>query len=279
MTTDYRIVPIADTFAVEVIDLDLNSPLLQMGIAQIEQALTRHHVLVFRRQNLDKAAQLAFTLQFGELDAHAAMNAGDDIPEVHTVSNLDDAGRPHASRIGSQHWHSDKSYRQIPSVATILHAKRLPTSGGDTCFADTTAAFAALPSARRAELEQLKIVHCWERSVAKQGGSISADEKRRYPPIVHPLARRQASGRKALFMGQHASHIESLPVADGEALIAELLEHVTQPEFVYQHAWRDGDLLMWDNRCLLHRALANFDGDRAARVMHRTVTRGNEVPN
>jgi taurine dioxygenase len=277
-SSGFRIRPIGSSFSAEVLGLDLRVPLTPAQISAVQAAFEQHHVLAFRDQALDKAAQLAFTLQFGDLDVHAAMNAGDDVPEVHTVSNLDQHGNPQARRLGSQHWHSDKSYRQIPSVATFLHAVQVPASGGDTCFADTATALEALPLARQEYLASLKIVHSWERSVAKQGGQVSAAEKHQYPPIAHPLARLQPSGRRALYMGQHASHIDGMDIAAGEALIAELHAHCTQSQFVYQHAWRPGDLLMWDNRGLLHRALANFDADANARILHRTVTRGTEVP-
>ena len=272
--------PLTDTFAAEVVERDLRVPLLDEELSRLDKAFVRHHVLVFRDQTLDKKAQLALTLQFGELDIHAALNVGADIPEVHTVSNLDSTGEPRKASLASQMWHSDKSYRSIPSTATFLHAIDMPPEGGDTCFADTQSAFAALPAKRQATLRQLRVVHDWGRSVAKNnGGTISEKERTDWPPIAHPLIpRHPGSGKEGIFIGQHASHIEGMPFADGEALLAELLEHVTSPSFVYVHQWREGDLLMWDNRCLLHRALDNFDGDRHARILHRTVTRGTAIP-
>ena len=167
----------------------------------------------------------------------------------------------------------------MPSEATFLYAVNVPGDGGDTRFANTTLAFEALAPDRRAALERLRVIHSWERSVARHGGSITEAERTRWPPIAHPLARTHpGSGRKALFMGQHASHIEGLPLAEGQALLDELLEHSTQDAFCYSHQWRAGDLLMWDNRCLLHRAMPNFQVDASPRVLHRTVTQGDEVP-
>jgi alpha-ketoglutarate-dependent taurine dioxygenase len=271
---------LSNTFAAEIVGRDLTMPLHDEELGRIDEAFVRHHVLVFRDQVLDKRAQLDVTLQFGELDVHAGLNVGADIPEVHTVSNLDANGVPRKASLASQMWHSDKSYRAIPSTATFLHAIDMPPGGGDTCFADTQSAFAALPAERQAHLRQLRVVHDWGRSVARNnGGVISEKERTDWPPIAHPLIPcHPGSGREGIFIGQHASHIEGIPFAAGEALIAELLAHVTSPPFVYQHRWREGDLLMWDNRCLLHRALDNFEGDQYRRILHRTVTRGTAIP-
>ncbi|MEM7408150.1 MAG: TauD/TfdA family dioxygenase [Pseudomonadota bacterium] len=270
--------PVGNSFAAEIVGLDLREPLDADTQARIDAAFVEHHVLAFRDQSLEKRDQLAVTLKFGELDVHAAMNAGDDVPEVHVVSNLNEAGLPDPDRLGSQHWHSDKSYRRVPSTATFLYGIEVPAIGGDTCFADTATALEALPKAQRDYVSSLRVVHCWERSVAKGGGRISAAERRLYPPIAHPLARLQPSGRRALFIGQHASHIAGIPMAEGVALLDELQTHATRDEFVYEHDWRPGDLLIWDNRGLVHRALNNFATDRERRILHRTVTRGTEVP-
>lgn len=277
-TMDIR--PLVGTFAAEVVEVDLNVPLGSPELERLKTAFVEHHVLVFRRQTLDKRAQLAVTLQFGELDVHAALNVGVDIPEVHTVSNLDSEGVPRKASLASQMWHSDKSYRMVPSTATFLHAVDMPPEGGDTCFADTQSAFEALPAERQVELRQLRVVHDWERSVAKNnGGTITEKERADWPPMAHPLTpRHPESGREGLFIGQHASHIEGMSFAKGEALLAELLDYVTSKQFVYQHRWCEGDMLMWDNRCLLHRALNNFEGDEHRRILHRTVTRGTAIP-
>ena len=274
-----KVTPLSNSFAGEISGADLRHALSQDDVSRIVAAFEQHHVLVFRDQALSKAQQLSATRQFGDLDVHADVNAGLDVPEVHTVSNVDSNGVPRADRLGSQHWHSDKSYRLIPSTATFLHAVELPPSGGDTQFADTGAAFDALGLSKQTELRALKVVHDWARSVAKTTGEcISEVERRRWPPVAHPLARRQANDRHALFMGQHASHILGKPIEDGEEILAALHAHATQEAFVYVHQWQPGDLLMWDNRCLLHRAMANFDGDSHRRILHRTVTKGTSAP-
>jgi taurine dioxygenase len=223
---------------------------------------------------LSKDQQIAFTERFGTLERHIARNRGSDNPLVHTVSNLGPDGTP-SGKVGSQEWHTDKSFRPEPSLATILHAITLPPDGGDTCFADMYAAYDALADAERAELDGVRVVHSWELSQQKHGRTATQEEIADAPPMRHPLVRTHPdTGRKCLFMGVHASHFDGRPMAEGRARLAALEAHATQQRFVYRHEWRPGDLLMWDNRCLLHRADANFDAARFARVLHRTCLRG-----
>ena len=260
--------------AAEVIGVALNEPLSKEVRDAIHQAFVRHRVLVFREQELDKPQQIAFTEHFGVLERHANRNQGtDDFPLLHVVTNLDDGGRP--AVVKSQNWHTDKSFRPAPSMATLLHAKQMPPNGGDTCFADMHAAFAALPEPRQQELRSLRVVHSWEHSRDNVGMKMSAKEVADAPPMSHPLVRlHPETGAPALFLGMHAAYIEDMPFAQGQALIAELERHATQPEFIYRHQWAPGDLLMWDNRCLLHRADANFETAQYPRVLHRTCLRG-----
>jgi len=258
----------------EIVGLDLRRPFDAATRQAVYGNFLAYQVLVFRGQSLDKSQQIAFTEQFGRLERHIARNRGGDNAWVHTVSNLDAEGRP-SGRVGSQHWHSDKSFRPEPSMATILHALRLPPEGGDTCFADMYAAYEALPAPERAALDGLRVVHSWELSQWKLGLTATPEEIADAPPMSHPLVRvHPDTGRKSLFMGQHASHIEGRPIAEGRAQLAELEAHATQARFLYRHRWQPGDVLMWDNRCLLHRADDNFDATRHARVLHRTCLRG-----
>ena len=151
----------------------------------------------------------------------------------------------------------------------------MPPEGGDTCFANMYAAYDALDAAEQAALDGLRVVHSWELSRQKVGERATPEEIRDAPPMSHPLVRvHPDTGRKCLFMGEHASHIEGGSIEAGRARLAALEAHATQERFVYRHRWCAGDLLMWDNRCLLHRADANFDAARHARVLHRTCLRG-----
>lgn len=271
----FEIRPLSDLMAAEVIGLDLSRPLGAATRDKVHRAFLDHQILAFRDQHLSKQQQVAFTEQFGVLERHTARNRGSaEMPLLHVVSNLDEDGKP-IGKVRSDQWHTDKSFRPAPSMATILHAVTLPPDGGDTCFANMHAAFEGLPLAEQERLRPLRVVHSWELSRENVGRVMSEEEKRDAPTNVHPLARvHPETGRIALFVGVHASHIEGLPLDEGRSLIERLEAHSTQPQFVYRHKWRPGDMLMWDNRCLLHRAEANFDAARYPRILHRTCLRG-----
>lgn len=271
----FQVNPLSDLMAAEVVGLDLSQPFDEATRDAVYDAFVTYHVLAFRDQQLTKAQQVAFSEQFGPLERHTLSNRGaDEFPMVHVVSNLDAAGVP-SGTLGSREWHRDKSFRPAPSLATILHALQLPPSGGDTCFANMYAAYEALSEAEKADVDELRVVHSWEFSRANLGRTMSEEEKRDAPNTSHPLARTHPdTGRKCLFMGTHASYLESMPIEEGRARIVALEAHATQPRFVYRHHWRPGDVLMWDNRCLLHCADANFDAARYARVLNRTCLRG-----
>jgi len=230
--------------------------------------------LCFRDQHLDPEQQIAFTEQFGTLERHMARNRGTGNPLVHIVSNLGPDGKP-SGKVSSTGWHSDKSFRPEPSLATILHAQIMPPEGGETCFANMIAAYEALTDDKKAELDGVRIVHSWEQSRARLGLQATPAELADAPPLAHPLVRTvPETGMKALFMGEHASHFEDRPMREGRARLDALTAHAVEERFVYRHKWRAGDMLMWDNRCLLHRANPNFDATRYPRVLHRTCLRG-----
>lgn len=271
----FQILPLSDLMAAEVIGLDLTAPFDTVTMETVHQAFLDYQLLVFRDQNLDKPQQIAFTEQFGTLERHTKFNKGaDEFPLVHVVSNLNDEGKP-SGKVKSTQWHSDKSFRPEPCAATILHAKVMPPDGGDTMYANMYAAYEALPESEKAFLKGKKVVHSWELSRENIGRVMSADEIADAPPNAHPLARvHPETGRTALFLGMHASHIEGMPFEEGRAKILALEAHATRPEFTFRHTWRPGDMVMWDNRCLLHRADPNFDAARFPRVLHRTCLRG-----
>jgi taurine dioxygenase len=270
----FDIRPLSPVLAAEIVGLDLRQALDAATRQAVYDAFIRYHVLCFRDQHLTQDEQIAFTIQFGTLERHIIRNRSTGNPLVHIVSNLGADGKP-SGKVGSTTWHTDKSFRPEPSLATILHAVTMPPTGGDTCFANMIAAYAALPAAEQAELAGQRVIHSWELSQQKSGLTATAAEIADAPPMSHPLVRvLPETGEKALFMGQHASHLDGRPMADGRARLAALEAFATQERFVYRHHWRAGDLLMWDNRCLLHRADTNFDAAQHPRVLHRTCLRG-----
>ena len=265
---------------IEIVDIDLSQSLTEGQRDRILRLFRKHPVLVFRGQKLTKDQQYAFTLNFGEIEgAHVnRLIDSKNYAPVHTVSNLDSDGNP--SEIlrerGNYYWHSDKSYHAVPSLLTMLHAVELPPKGGETQFANTAKAYAALPDATKAAIDGLRAIHSWEASRIQCGGRpATAEQIAERPPVDHPLVRiHPDSGDKALYLGNHASHIVGRPVADGQALLRTMIQHAQQPAFVYTHRWQQGDLVLWDNRCSVHRALPHESMGVHRRVLHRTVVKG-----
>ena len=254
---------------VEITGVDLTQPLPPEPKARVLQAFRDHHILVFPGQVLTREQQYEFAQNFGAVEPHGAKRR----PVAHVITNLDQNGKPvdrSASPVSNYRWHTDKSWRAVPPMATMLYAVELPPAGGDTEFANTRIAYAALPPETRQYIAELRVVFRWGAS-----GGEAMMAMRDEPPIHHPLVRTHPeTGLKALYLGNHASHIDGLPEVEGKALLAALLEHATQRQFVYAHRWRTGDLIVWDNRCLLHRAVANYEMGRHRRILHRTVVRG-----
>jgi alpha-ketoglutarate-dependent taurine dioxygenase len=263
---------------IEIEGADLSQPVSASFAALIRQALLDHRIVVVRDQSLSKEQQHDFTRNFGEIEDHVARHSDARYGIVHSVTNLDAVGNPTDAldMRGNYFWHTDKSYHAVPSLMTMLHAVELPPAGGDTQFANMVLAYRALPPAMKDRLAGLRAVHSWEQSRLKSGSQPASEtEIRERPPVSHPIVRTHPeTGEMALYIGNHAATIEGMEEAEGVALLAELLAHATQPEFVYTHHWRPGDLVIWDNRALLHRAMANYEMSQHRRVLHRTVVRG-----
>jgi len=272
--------PLSEAGGVTITGLDLSIPLPRSRLGQIREAFRAHHVLVFPEQVLSRERQFEFIANFGEIERHGLRNAQTKrYAAAHVISNLDSDGNPvdrSTSPVSNYRWHTDKSYYPVPPMLTALYAVELPPRGGDTEFANTAMGYAALTEATKRQIDGLRVVFYWGAGARKPDPSsrLPAD-LRVHPPVDHPLVRTHPeTGKKALYLGNHSSHILGMPEAEGRALLDELLEHTTQPQFVYPHCWRIGDLVMWDNRCLLHRAVANYDMGRDRRVLHRSVVRG-----
>jgi alpha-ketoglutarate-dependent taurine dioxygenase len=259
---------------VAISGIDLAEPLPPEPKRRILEAFRDHHVVVFPGQALTREQQYGFARNLGEVEPHGTRLAGNKQHTVaHVISNLDQNGRPvdrSSSPVSNYRWHTDKSYHAVPPLLTMLYAVELPPQGGDTEFANTLLGYAALADETKQLIAGLRVVFCWGAS-----GGKSMMATREDPPVDHPLVRTHPdTGHKALYLGNHAWHILGMPEAEGAALLGELLEHATQRQFVYAHRWRKGDLVMWDNRCLLHRAVANYEMGRYRRVLHRSVVRG-----
>jgi alpha-ketoglutarate-dependent 2,4-dichlorophenoxyacetate dioxygenase len=250
---------------VRLAGLDLSQPLSLRQRDAIGEAFLAHHVVVFPDQSVTREQQFAFAAIFGEVEAHGAHRGENKRYDVaHVMSNLDADGKPtfRFSRAANYHWHTDKPYHPAPPLLTTLYAVELPPAGGDTQFANMALAYAALPEDVKCRIAELRVAF-----------RPAFDDSR--PAVDHPLVRTHPeTSSKSLYIGNHSTHIVGMLESEGAALLAELLMHATQRQFVYTHRWRVGDLVMWDNRCLLHRAVANYEADKYRRVMHRSVVRG-----
>lgn len=272
----FTVHPLSDKFAAEIVGLDLRNPLDAATHQAVLDALRRYQAICFRDQSLGGEQQVAFTRQFGPLELFTIANRGTDnpLPLLNIVSNIGRDGKP-TGNLETRRWHTDKSFLATPCFATILHPVVLPPVGGETCFADMHAAYEALSAQEKAELDNVRVVHSREYSMRRAGKIPTPQEiEDAGPPMSHPLVRvNPYSGRKGLFMGEHASHLEGREDA-GRAPIDALEAYATQARFVYRHAWRKGDVLMWDNGGLLHRGDDNFNVGLQARVLHRTCLSG-----
>ncbi len=272
--------PLSKACGIAITGLDLSKPLPPNQQQQIRAAFRDHHVLVFPNQVLSREQQFAFIANFGEIEHHGGRKAGTKrYATAHVISNLDENGNPvdrSLSPVSNYRWHTDKPYYPVPPMLTALYAVELPPRGGDTQFANTAMGYAALPEATKRHIEGLRVVFYWGAGARKsEHGARSSAELREHPPVDHPLVRTHPeTGRRALYLGNHASHILGMSEGEGRAILDELLQHTTEPQFVYTHRWRLGDLVMWDNRCLLHRAVANYEVGRDRRVLYRSVVRG-----
>jgi alpha-ketoglutarate-dependent 2,4-dichlorophenoxyacetate dioxygenase len=279
-----EVLPLHSCLGAEIRGVDLTRPVAPGVFAEIEAAFNRYGILVFPGQPVTDEQQLAFSCLFGPLEvnpnyAGAKMRLRADIADI---SNLDAEGRVLARddrrnlfNLGNQLWHTDSSFKQIPAKCSLLSARELPAlgpmGGGETEFADLRAAWDALPDARKRELDGLVVEHSIFRSRSQIGFADFNDEIfRQLPPVRQALVRHHpASGRTSLYLASHASHIIGWSAEEGRALIEELIAFATQPRFVYQHRWTVGDLVIWDNRCTMHRGRPYDDTQR--RVLHRTT--------
>ena len=259
---------IGPCFAAEATGLDLRKPLSLDDATAIHAAMDQHAVLVFHDQPLDDAEQLAFSRSLGELE-HAigtSLRAPEEyrLPTTFAdVSNLDQHHQVFARddrrrlfAIGNRLWHSDSSFKAVPAMYSLLHARRIPSKGGNTEFADMRTAYEALDAETRAEIESLVCEHSQIYSRQQLGFTDFTDEERaRFAPVRQRLVRTHPStGRKSLYLSSHAGGIVGWPVPEARAFLRDLVEHATQREFVYAHRWTAGDLVMWDNRRTMHRA-------------------------
>ncbi len=268
--------------AAEIGGVDITKPLDDATWAEIRAAFEEHSVLVFHDQPLDDESQIAFSRRFGNLEVTRSINPAAGTPfarqsnlDIKTGERIPPDDRRMVYQLANMLWHSDSSFKPVPSLCSLLSARIIPPEGGATEFASGRAAYPSLPEELKRRMENAIAIHdfSWSRDQIRPG-FFTERERAEYPPVRHPVVRTNpVNGRRSLFLGAHASHIEGLPVDEGRALLKQLLDHVTQPQFVYRHTWKDHDLVIWDNRCVLHRATP-YDTTRYKRLLQRTTVSG-----
>ena len=278
----FTVRPLTPSLGAEIMDVDLARGLDEALFRSLYQAFLRYQVLLFPPQDLPPAAQVAFARRFGEVQVHV-MNQyhADGFPELYRLSNLDQRGRPsgqHPDK-GTLAWHTDGSWQRVTGQATIIYGEVMPESGGETHFCDTYGAYERLSAPWKARIAGLRAVHNLDFSRNRRHGEDPLTEAQRLakPPVDHPVVRTHPeTGRKCLFLGDHAEYILGMPYQDGRALIEELTALAVHPDLTYEHRWRTRELIVWDNRCVLHRATP-YDAKAQGRVIRRCTVLG-EIP-
>jgi taurine dioxygenase len=276
MVIEFR--PLHGDFGAEVIGAAPDLRVDDATLGAIEAAWFRHGILVFRDLDMTPAQQVAFTRRFGKLHIMVPSEFNlPDHPEVWVVGNAEQDGKPLGLRGAGMGFHTDGEDKTVPNAGSFLCARIVPPEGGDTLFADMVAAYAALPddirrtiAGRRARFSRAEM----HRINYPDMRPYTAEELAARPDVFHPLVRRHPrSGRVSLYIGRWACDIEGLRSDEGRAIVAWLQEFARQDRFVYRHRWRDGDAVLWDNRCTQHCATP-FDEARYTRLMHRTTLEG-----
>ncbi|MGV2908796.1 TauD/TfdA dioxygenase family protein [Achromobacter sp. AGC25] len=277
----FELRPLPGPVGAEIIGLDLSRELAAADFARVHQAHLDHHLLVFRDQRITPQQHIDFSRRFGRLMIHVLHQfhlAGH--PEILIVSNIVEDGKPIGLGDAGKYWHSDISYKELPSLGSLLHAQELPAEGGDTLFANMHLAYDTLPAALRNAVEGKRAVHSYLAQygqLQKEGNwrpTLSAQQIAQVQEVVHPVVRTHPeNGRRALFVSEgFTTRILDVPEDESHALLAELFAHSVRAENTYRHRWQPHDLVFWDNRSLIH--LAGGTPDHLRRKLYRTTIEG-----
>ena len=274
--------PLTAHLGAEISDVKLAEDISDDVFHAIYRAYLRYQVLVFPPQELPPERQVKFARRFGEVQIHV-MNQyhADGFPELYRLSNLDDQGRPNGKHPdkGTLYWHTDGSWRRVTGQATIIYGEVVPTIGGETHFCDMYGAYERLDPAWKSRIANLRAMHNLDFSRTRRHGEdpMSEAQRRETPPVDHPVVRTHPeTGRKCLYLGDHAESIVGIPYAEGRALIEELNVLAVHPDLTYEHRWTPKELIVWDNRCVMHRATP-YDPATQGRVVRRCTVLG-EIP-
>lgn len=277
----FEVRPFSGRVGAEILGLDLSLPLNELDFARVHQAHLDHHVVVFRDQRITPQQQIDFSRRFGVLQIHVLKQfLLHNHPEILIVSNIVEDGQPIGLGDAGKYWHSDLSYKELPSLGSMLHAQELPSEGGDTLFADMHLAWDTLPQHLREAVEGRSAVHSYTarysegHNAASWRPTLTAEQLAQVVEVSHPIVRvHPETGRKALFVSEgFTTHIVGLPADESRQLLTELYAHSVRAEHVYRHQWQAHDLVFWDNRSLIH--LAAGCPAHLRRKLYRTTIQG-----
>ena len=264
--SNIEIVPVGYAAGAEVRGIDARRPLGKAELKSVYDAWLKHVVLVFPGQDGLAAEQLlAFSRNFGTLDDHKSQPPAflhDNHREILVVTNRMRGNKQSGTRNSGRNWHTDLSYSMAPAKGALMLCVERPPVGGDTMFANMTIAYETLSPRMRAIVDEMEAVHdsLLIKGIEKRDPADIAELRKRNPPVIHPMVRvHPETGRRSLLVGQRISGIVGMADHESTAILKLLNDHATSPEFVYRHRWRVGDIVMWDNRCSAHVALADFD--------------------
>jgi taurine dioxygenase len=272
-STGIAVRPLSAAIGADILGVDLREPLDEATFAQILSAWHKHLVILLRDQKLSEEDQVRFAERFGPPARIHTKQFMQKHPAVMLISNIREDGKPiGALPDGEMHFHTDQCHQERPAMASMLYAIEIPSQGGNTLFANAYKAYETLPAELKRRIEGRKAVNAYDYDTGAtiRGGDVPADA----PSYAHPVVRTHpATGRKALYVNRLMTRrIEGLPPQESEELLNRLFDHQEQPQFIYEHVWRLGDILMWDNRCTLH-ARTDFSADER-RLLRRVTILG-----
>ena len=278
----FAVRPLTPRLGAELSGVALADDMSDEVFRAIYAAFLRYQVLLFPPQDVPPARQVAFARRFGEVQIHV-MNQyhADGFPELYRLSNLDEDGKPtgrHPDK-GTLEWHTDGSWSRVSGQATIIYCEVMPETGGETHFCDMYEAYERLDASWKTRIASLRAVHNLDFSRTRRHGEDPMTDEQRLakPPVDQPVVRTHPeTGRRCIYLGDHAEYIVGMPYAEGRALIEELNALAVHPDLTYEHRWKPHELILWDNRCVMHRATA-YDPATQGRVIRRCTVLG-EVP-
>ncbi len=277
----FTVKPLHERYGAEIVGISLADAVTDDLFPKVYEAFLDYEMILFRNVDLPQATQVAFARRFGDVQVHVMNQYHGGHPEIYFLSNLDKDGNPNGRHPdkGTLYWHTDGSWRDIGTTATMMYSEIVPEAGGHTEFADMYAAYDELSPDWKQRLEGLKAVHNLDFSRTRRHGHdpMTAEQRAKVPPVAHPIVRvHPETGRRAIYLGDHAEYVEGLPYVEGRALIETLNVMTTPAHLVYSHKWQPGECMVWDNRCTLHRA-TGFDTSQHKRVMRRCTILGDKA--